>query len=256
MRYSKLLLGLFGLLTAVCLAAGENPDMLRIAAAANLAAVAPALQVDFNKLYPDAQVQFVFNASGTLTTQITKGAPFDVFLSADMVYPERLKEKGLVGLGPVKYISGQVVLLTTRKKIDLHQGLKVLTTDPSIKLIAIANPAVAPYGAAAVERLKKAGLWDVVQSKVVYAGNITQAFQYATTVTDVGFVAKSSLYGQEGKKQSDGKERYWIEIQAPLIEQGMIALTSVWSKKYVKEFYEYMLSERAQKIMEQYGYVR
>jgi molybdate transport system substrate-binding protein len=251
MRSLKLIVWFLGCLLAVCLAFGENPNALKIAAAANLAPVAPVLQADFNKLNPEATVQFIFNASGTLTTQITKGAPFDIFLSADMSFPEKLKEKGFAVRGPVKYTSGRCVLMTTRTDLNLHQGLRVVA-DPKVKLIAIANPALAPYGAAAVAQLKQAGIWDSLQNKVVYAGTITQAFQYATTATDVGFVAKSSLYGKDGQKYNV-EGLYWVDINAP-VAQGMVALDSVNHKKYVKEFYDYMLSARAQKIMAQYGY--
>ena len=249
----KLVVWFLGCLIAGCLAFGENPDALKIAAAANLAPVAPEIQADFNKIYPEANLQFIFNASGALTTQITKGAPFDIFLSADMTFPEQLKKKGFAAIGPVKYTNGRCVLMTTRTDLNLHQGLSVVS-DSKVKLIAIANPALAPYGSAAVAQLKQAGLWNSLQNKVVYAGTISQAFQYATTATDIGFIAKSALYGKSGQKYNV-EGTYWIDINAP-IAQGMIALASVNHKKYVKEFYDYMLSARAQKIMERYGYAQ
>lgn len=248
MDYIKAIL--LGLLCAICLGFGfwGSDDTLKVAAAANLASVAAILQQDFQQLYPEAQLQFIFNASGTLTTQITKGAPFDLFLSADMTCPEKLKNKGLVILGPTQYASGRVVLFTTRKDLDLSKGLFIIS-DPSIKLISIAKPVLAPYGAVAVETLQKAGLWESIKQRVVYAGSISQAFQYTISATDIGFIAKSSLYGNEGL-QYNVPGTYWIDINGP-VPQGMVTLST---KKYVQEFYMYMLSARAQKLLEKYGY--
>ena len=119
-------------------------------------------------------VTFSYGATALLAHQVSNGAPFDVFAAADTQHPEQLFRERLLER-PAIYARGRLALWAPR-----HAGVKALAdlTRPEIRFVAIARPAAAPYGAAAVEALRRAGLWEQVQPKVVYAANINIAREY------------------------------------------------------------------------------
>ena len=162
MRRSILIV--LGLVLSLALAGAQK---VSVAAAANISSVAPALGSAFAGKYPGYQAEFTFGASGGLVTQLLNGAPFQVFLSADTAFPQKLVDAGETD-GPVKvYAVGALIFLTT-KKLDLSKGLAILA-DPSVAQFANSNPETAPYGRAAQEALVKVGLFDKVKSKLVTA---------------------------------------------------------------------------------------
>ena len=141
------------------------------------------------------------------------GAPFQVFMSADTSFPQKLVDAGRTE-GPVKvYAVGALIFLTT-KKLDLSKGLAVLA-DPSVAQFANCNPETAPYGRAARRPSKKAGLFEQVKSKLVVAQTVTQALQFTLTSTDAGFVNKSALYSKEVKPY-DKEGEYWFAVDPSL----------------------------------------
>ncbi len=152
---------------------------LTIAAASDLQAVLPELIRGFER---DSGIRptITFGSSGNFFAQIQNGAPFDVFLSADADYPRRLAADGHVDARTVyEYATGLLVLWTRRDSaLDVMKGLPLLA-DANVRRIAIANPAVAPYGRAAVAAFRAAGVADAVSKKLVYAENVTQAAQLA-----------------------------------------------------------------------------
>ncbi len=161
------------------------------------------------KDYPGDKIEFTFGASGALTTQIMNGAPFQVFLSADTSFPQKLVDAKITA-GPTKiYAVGKLIFLTT-KALDLSRGLAVLL-DPSVTQFANCNPETAPYGRAAQEALVNAGLFDKVKSKLVVAQTVTQALQFTLTSTDAGFVNKSALYAAEMKPWNK-EGTYWFDV--------------------------------------------
>src|SRR5436305_827440 len=152
---------------------------LRVAAAADLAPALESIVAEF-KESQGADVKVTYGASGTLTTQIEQGAPFDVFMSADEGYPKRLIEKKLAdGKTLTTYARGRLVLYVLPSVTEdvTHVGLKALTS-PALQKISIANPEHAPYGRAAVAAMKKVGVYDDVKSKLVLAENVGQAAQF------------------------------------------------------------------------------
>ncbi len=230
---------------------GLNASVIKVAVAANVSYAMPELIKTFHKIYPDIKVQVLLGSSGKLTTQIREGAPFEVFLSANMKYPKYLYKEKMTITKPVVYAKGSLALLSSQKK-DFSKGIMLLQ-EKYINKIAIANPKTAPYGKASVEALIKAGLYKKVKSKLVYAQSVSQAVAYSIVAADIGFVAKSSLYSKKMSKYKKGVN--WIEVNQKLytpIKQGIVLLKN--SSKQAKEFYNFILSKNAKKIFKDFGY--
>jgi molybdate transport system substrate-binding protein len=239
-------LAVFLLLTT----AGSFAQNIKVAAAANLQGVIKVLQADFLKK-TGIGVDPIIGSSGNLTAQIKNGAPFDVFLSADMAFPQDLFANGFAVAKPVVYASGSLIICSTNN-IGFDNVERILLT-PAIKKIAIANPAIAPYGKAAVEYLQLKGVLSEVKSKTVYGESIAQVNTYITTgVVDVGFTTQSFIKNQEGKIKL-----YWKAIDpktyAP-IQQGIVLLKHANENANAQKFYQYILSADAKKIFREYGY--
>src|SRR6266446_3969581 len=179
-------------LALILAAAPMRAQSLMVAAASDLQSAIPAIASRFEK-DTGRQVRLTFGSSGNFFTQIQNGAPFDVFLSADIDYPRRLEGSGEAERGTLyEYGTGRLVLWTRNDSgIDVRRGLAVLV-DARVRRIAIANPDHAPYGRAAVAALRHQGLYDRVRGKFVYGENISQAAQFAETgIADVGLIALS-----------------------------------------------------------------
>src|SRR5579863_4443698 len=148
-----------------------------IAAAADLTFVFKDLTTQFQTDTGNS-VKISYGSSGNFFSQIKNGAPFDMFFSADVEFPKKLEAAGLVEPGTFyRYATGTIVIwVPAKSSLDLSQGLRVLLT-PSISKIAIANPAHAPYGAAAVVALRHEGIYDQVKRKIVMGENISQTAQ-------------------------------------------------------------------------------
>ncbi|WP_454981000.1 molybdate ABC transporter substrate-binding protein [Capnocytophaga haemolytica] len=237
------------ILTASAPLSAQNNSEITVAAAANLRYVLPELVSAYHKEYPKNQLTITYGASGTFTQQILNGAPFDLFLSADTAKPEKLHQAGKTVGEVTPYAYGKLALWS--KNYNPSVGLKLLT-DPKIKKIAIAKPELAPYGAAAVEALKKAQLYSKVENKIVWADNIGAAAQYAATGSaDVGFIALSSAVATEMK----GKGKYLIlkEAQTTPIPQAAVVLATPKAKE-AQHFLDYITNSKVQKIWQKYGY--
>lgn len=237
---------------------------ITVAAAANVTYTLNKLVKEFNKTNPNTKVQVILGSSGKLVSQIENGAPFDIFMSADMKFPQSLYEKKLTKTTPVIYAQGALAMLSA-KELDFSKGINIVN-DSSIAKIAIANPKTAPYGAAAVEAIKNAKIPNSVESKFVFAESISQAVTYATSAADIGFVAKSSLYEENMAQYKENKN--WVTVDSKLyspIEQGiviidhsnnLVGLINDNSKeKEIKAFYDFILSDKAKKIFTDYGYI-
>ena len=236
-------------LLSASLLAGE----ISVAVAANLSDVIEVFKAEFAKSNPQTKVNTVLGASGKFTTQIKNGAPFDLFLSADMGFPEVLYADKIAVSKPVVYASGALAMMSTRG-FDLSKGMSVLD-DVKVDKIALANPKTAPYGTATLEAFKNAKLFEKVQAKLVYGESISQAIQFATTAADIGFVNKSAFYGETMKRYKEGKD--WVEVDAKLytpIAQGMVLLQQAKNNAEARAFYDFVLSPQAKKIFKDYGY--
>lgn len=224
------------------------------------AAVAANVQYTFEELKASFEqqtgitLQSVVGSSGQLTAQIENGAPFDIFLSADMEYPQALYKKGLTGNPPKVYAYGTLVLWTLQD-IDLSEGIKILA-DSKIKKIAVASPQTAPYGRQAVNALKHYGLYSKVEEKLVYGESLSQVNQFIVSqAADAGLTAKSVVLA--GGIQNQGR---WIEIEKDSYEpiaQGAVILKNVKEKNLAaaQKFFDFIFSEPARKILQKYGYL-
>jgi molybdate transport system substrate-binding protein len=226
---------------------------ISIAAAADLVFCLDALDVEFKKAHPDADLKVSSGSSGNFFAQIQNGAPFDVFLSADMKYPRDLVSAGLADAGTLTpYALGRIVLWTTNPHVDLAAGLNIVR-DGSIKKFAIANPDHAPYGRAAKEALEHEKLWDAVQSKLVVGENIAQTAQFVQTGNaDAGIVALSLVLAPATK----GMGKY-VEIpdsfHTPL-EQGLVITHHGMGNPLAAEYLEFLRSGAARAIFDEYGF--
>src|SRR5665213_2644940 len=193
-------------------AALSAADKLSIAAAANLVYALDDLDAQFKRTDPGTEVTVAIGASGSLVAQIENGAPFDLFLAADMEFPEALiAQGGAEKKSLTKYAIGRLVLWTTLPTVDVT-SLAGVVRSPSVQKLAIANRQSAPYGRAAEEALTKLGLWAEAQPKLVVGENISQTAQFVETGNaDAGFVAMSLVLSPKLKER--GK---WIEVPPDL----------------------------------------
>lgn len=227
-------------------------EPLTVAIAANLKYAFEELAAEFKK-ETGIETQSVLNASGKIATQIRNGAPFDVFLSADMEFPDGLYKDGYAVTQAKPYAYG-VLVLWTQKGIDLGKGVPVLANQEVVK-VAIANPKVAPFGKQALKALDYYKVREAVMPKLVYGENITQVGQYVDTKTvEVGFSAKSIVTAPEMAGKGS-----WVEVPAEShdpIAQGMVILKrgSEFHADEARQFYGFMLSAKARAILSKYGY--
>lgn len=241
----------FILLSCLLLSVSAFAQNLKVATAANLQAVIKVLGADFAKK-TGIEVEPIVGSSGNLSTQISNGAPFDVFLSADMEFPQKLFTTGFALQKPVVYASGSLIICSS-KDIEFDNWERMLLT-PAIKKVAFANPAIAPYGKAAVEALKLKGIYPEIQSKIVLGESIAQVNTYITTGSvDVGFTTQALVKDAEGKTKL-----YWKAIDTKdysPIEQGIVILKHAEGNANAEKFYQYILSADAKKIFKEYGYI-
>jgi molybdate transport system substrate-binding protein len=231
--------------------AEEKP--VKIAAAANLSDILEELKTDFNKINPDITLEINYGASGKFASQIEQGAPFDLFMSADMGFPEKLAKAGFAEAAPRIYARGRLIIFTV-KKVDLKNGLNMIK-DNNIKTISICNPETAPYGRAAIEALTNSGILNDVESELVRTESVAQVIQQVISASDIGFTAESLVFSKGMSAYKEGIN--WVEIDPALykkIEQGIIILKKAAGKSEVRIFYDYIFSAKAKAIFSKYRY--
>lgn len=240
------LLTLFLILITFYSCTSEKNAPLRVAGASNMKFALEELVKQFEQ-NTGIKTELITASSGKLTNQIKEGAPFDVFLSADLKFPEELHKLGMTTSEPKIYAKGSLVLWTTER---FTPTIEMLRHD-SIKKIAIANPKTAPYGKAGVEFLKRNGLYEHVEDKLVYGESVSQANQFvATKAVQMGITAASSLYFY-----NNNSEIRTVNIPENLynpIYQGVVQ-TNLESEKASK-FINYLFSEEGKEILNKFGY--
>lgn len=228
-------------------------DTVNVAVAASAQYVFDDLKAEFKK-ESGHDLKSSINSSGQFATQIMSGAPYDVFLSADMEYPEKLYKEGYTGAPPKVYAYGALVVWTM-KDLDLRTWQSPFA-NAALGKIAVANPQTAPYGRETMKALANAKLLESVKSKLVYGESIAQTNQYIYSgVADVGFTAKSIVLSAELK----GKGK-WIEVPKALYEpiaQGAVLLKhgQETNPKAARQFYDFLYSDKARAIFDRYGYM-
>lgn len=248
MNIIKILLWM--LLVSSPLSAGK----ITIAVAANVSYAIEELKAAFMKAYPQISVAVTMGSSGKLTAQIKNGAPYGLFMSANMKYPKALYSDRIALGKPVVYAQGGLAYLSVKER-DLSKGMALLE-DENIERIAIANPKTAPYGKAAVEAMKKAGVYERIKSKLVYGESIAQTVSYTVTAAQIGLIAKSSLYSPHMAEYKE--DANWVSVDPKLytpIKQGVVLLRHGRDNAEYKAFYDFILSDQAKKIFKRYGYI-
>lgn len=243
------------LLLAVPPAAVRAAETVSVAAAANLVYALDALNAAFKQAAPAVTVTTTTAASGSLVAQIRNGAPFDVFLSADLDYP-----RGLIAAGQaepsslVTFATGRLVLWTTRPGLS-PDDLAATVRNPAVKKLALANPDTAPYGRAARQALEKLGLWNEAQPKLVVGENISQAAQFVETGNaDAGFVALSLVLSP--RLTNRGR---WTEVPPALYASGALDHAGVLTTRgaanpAARRYLEFLATAPAKKILRDFGY--
>jgi len=244
-------LGLAALTAAGC-DRGPRADAqpLRIAAASDLQRVLPRLIERFQNQTPTTVTPtLTFDASGQLAEQIKAGAPFDLFLSANVKFVTDLAAAGLVEPASVQpYARGSLVLCLHRAAGDQVRGLADLS-GPEINRIAIANPEYAPYGVAARQALERAGLWSSLESKIVRANSVRQAMIYVQNGDAEAALVSHALVAPEVRV---------IEVDAalydPLIQAlGIVAATK--QRDRARALAQFILGGEGQAILRESGFL-
>jgi molybdate transport system substrate-binding protein len=246
---------LLAIVAASCLAQVNfaQKKTVRVAAAADLQSAMPEIAQAFEK-QAGTSVEVLYGSSGNFYAQIQNGAPLDIFFSADSEFPQKLEESGLAEPhSAVIYAIGKIVLWIAADAScnPEHAGWKCLL-DPAVKRIAIANPAHAPYGRAAVTALQKAGIYDAIKAKLVLGENISQAAQFVQSRNaQAGIIAYSLALSpalQGGKRWIIPAELY------PPIEQTVVVLKSAKEKSAAQEFVRFATQGPGREILAKYGF--
>ena len=238
---------------ALMLAAVGAAQEIRIAAASDLTAALPALVQSFEHEH-HCTLAVSFGSSGNFYQQLQNGAPFDVFLSADMQYPQALQDAGLTVPGTLaEYATGKLVLwVRNDSHLDFSKGLRALL-DPSVKKVAMANPRHAPYGKAAEAALKAEGLYDQLSSRIVLGENVSQAATFSQTGNaDAGLLPLSLALNPTMK--SAGR---FVEIPAteyPPIRQAAVVMKNSKNPELARKFVESLSSPLGRQVLEQFGF--
>lgn len=226
---------------------------LTVAAAADLRPALDEISAKF-KSESGITLRVSYGSSGNFFQQLQNGAPFDVFLSANVDYPKKLEQAGLVASGTYyEFARGSIALMVPYdSKLDLTEGLHVLLT-PTVKKVAIANPSHAPYGQAAVAAIKSMGIYDWVAPHLVMGENISEAASFVLSgAADVGIVAKSLALAPAAAKRVK-----FVDVPAkyyPPLLQAMVVLKSSKNQAAATRFESFMRSEDAENILKQFGF--
>lgn len=233
-------------------ASAQRPPV--IAAASDLNFALGEIAGDFER-ETGQRVDLVFGSSGTLTRQIQDGAPFELFLSADEGFIDTLATAGLTRDRGALYAIGRIVLFAPPgSPLDPQQGLDGLAqllASGRVTRFAIANPEHAPYGRAAEAALRKRGLWNGLQSRLVLGENVSQAAQFATTGNAVGGIIAYSL-AVAPNLQGRGTYAIIPDSDHPPLRQRMVLLKRAGT--VVERFHAYLQTPGARATFERYGF--
>jgi molybdate transport system substrate-binding protein len=234
---------LTSLLVAAAVALAPAP--VRVAAAANLSGALEEITTAWAKTCSEGcSTKITYGASGTLASQIQNGAPFDLFLAADNEYPQKVAVAGLAEGAPFVYVRGKLALwVPAESKLPIEKDGIAALRDASVQRIAIANPALAPYGKLAQDALQAAGLDD--PKRLVLGESVGQTAQQAQSGSVQAALLPMSLV-----LQMPGRH---VEVPGT-IEQGGVLLKSARDRMLTRSFMEFLLSKEARQIFVKRGY--
>ena len=221
---------------------------VQVAVAANFARPAQEIAAAFEARTHD-HLALSFGSSGQFYTQIAHGAPFEVFLSADSERPAQAEKEGLaVPRTRFTYAIGRLVLFS--RTAGLVDGRGAVLRSARFQKLALADPALAPYGAAAVQTMTRLGVYDRLKPKLVTGTSINQAFQFVQSgAAELGFVAQSQVIGEAGGSR-------WLVPQADHapIEQQAVLLKTGEADRAARAFLAFLKGPEARRIIRRFGY--
>ncbi len=240
---------------ALCLSSATvSAGDLYVAAASDLVYCLKDINDAFNVANPGTNVIVSAGSSGRFYSQVQNGAPFEVYLSADMRYPRKLADEGHADKKTLfQYAVGRVVLWAVDPKIDVSKGMQILI-DPAVRHVSLANPEHAPYGVAGQAAMQKAGVYSAVAPKLVTAENVSQAAQYVLAGSvEVGIVAMSLVKSPA----LEGKGKYWTipADQHSVIEQGAVVTKKGMSNPMAGRYMSFLSTPEARAIFDRYGFL-
>jgi len=227
---------------------------LRIAVASNFYHTIKLIKAAYQKIYP-VKIDLISGSTGKLFAQIQHGAPYDIFLAADVIRPEKLEQSGFtVAATRNTYAIGQLVFYSKTKAVN---DINAIIKSMDYQKIAIANPKTAPYGNAAVETLKSLNLYQTIKTKLVFGENIAQTFQFVQSASaDYGFVALAQIKALNERNDKKEQGNYAIiphNLYAP-VKQQLVLLKSSNSKKRAMNFLRFMKLDSTKTIIKNQGY--
>jgi len=245
-----------GLINVACLVLGlmslsVQAEQVRVAVAANFLSTLKIIQPGYEALSGD-RLLISAASTGKLFAQIHNGAPFDVLLAADQLYPQKLEADGLiVAASRFVYAQGQLVLWAR----NVERGIGQVNLSQSSGRIALANPRTAPYGMAAQQVLRNLALLDTVGSRLVRGESVGQAFQFtATGNAEYGFVALSQVLSPFNRFNRD---RYWLiphSMYEPLYQDAAL-LKYAQAKPAAQAFLDYLKTPPVRELIRANGYL-
>ncbi|ANQ48082.2 molybdate ABC transporter substrate-binding protein [Flammeovirga sp. MY04] len=241
------LYNIFLIITLFLSSCQSKEQPLRVAVSANMAFVMKDLSAEFTKKY-NIPCELIIGSSGKLSHQIENGAPYDVFISADMKYPNHIYEKNLTTSPPKIYAEGVLVLWS--KKLKSFHSEDILNSD-QVEKIAVANPKTAPYGIAATMACSEILSKRNYQKKLVYGESISQVNQYVINqATDIGF---TSLFVVQSPEMKD--IGFWLKVNPSLyrpIYQGAVVIKDN-NEELGERFLNWLLHEEGKDIINTYN---
>ena len=239
-----------------CWSGASYASQLNVAVASNFLAPLQSIAKTF-EAKTGHTLRISAGSTGKLYAQIVNGAPFDVFLAANAKEPQRLELSGAAIAGSrFTYGLGQLVLWTPQLAGSYSSIVEVLTTEKVYRL-AVANPTTAPYGAAAIEALKKLGVYDDIKNKIIRGENVSQAYQYvASGAAQIGFVAKSQIMSQPTPHENASHKTYWTidsALYSPIRQQAVL-LKRAENNAEAREFLEFLQSSQGRAAIQSFGY--
>ena len=245
--------GLMVAAQTACAAEASN-RVVTVAAAADLKFALEEIKQAFTNVHPEITLRITYGSSGNFFTQLSSHAPFDLFLSADMEYPRKLVAQGCADTNTLfQYAVGRIAVWVPQdSKLDIDKlGIQALL-DPSIRKIAIANPAHAPYGKAAEAAMMKLGVYEQTKDKLVLGENVGQAAQYVESgAADIGIIAISLA-----KAPAMAKGKCWeVPLTSyPRMDQGGVVLTWAQDVGATKDLRTFLMTEKGRQILRNYGF--
>jgi len=238
-----------------CATQDPPPRVLRVAAAANLRFAFEEIESALEQKHPEISLEVTYGSSGSFYAQLAKGAPQDVFFSADTRYPMELVRQGAAAAEDVfPYAGGQLVLWTSNRTTLSPDQLELSAlAEHRVERIAVANPRLAPYGAAAIEAMRRAGVYDALHDRLVFGENVAQAAHYAHNgAADVAIIAHS--VARAPRLRDAGHHRLIEpEMHAP-IEQSAVITGRCRDRPAAELLRRFVTGRAGRSILSRHGY--